>query len=80
MIPPEMTSMKACKLCMVCMNSFSQQAMKGKRQKGEIKSALVLFYLNIILRLGNQPDLNYSVKSFNFSIRRCIWITLLAFA
>ena len=79
MIPPEMTSMKACKLCMVCMNSFSQQAMKGKRQKEEIKSALVLFYLNIILRLGNQPDLNYSVKSFNFSIR-CIWITLLAFA
>ena len=49
-------------------------------QKGEIKSALVLFYLNLVLRLGNQPDLNYSVKSFNFSIRRCIWITLLAFA
>ena len=48
-------------------------------QKGEIKSALVLFYLNLVLRLGNQPDLNYSVKSFNFSIR-CIWITLLAFA
>ena len=46
-------------------------------QKGEMKSALALFYLNIVLRLGNQPDLNYSVKS---SIRRCIWITLLAFA
>ena len=48
-------------------------------QKDEIKSALVLFYLIIVLRLGNQPDLDYSVKSFNFSIR-CIWITLLAFA
>ena len=53
-------------------------------QEGEIKSALVernyvLFYLIIVLRLGNQSDFKYSVKSFNFSIR-CIWITLLAFA
>ena len=67
MVPSETTS--TCKLCIVCKGYSSQQARwPGERYKKSIDEKKLRFILSGYSLKGVIPDLNYSVKSFNFSM------------
>ena len=64
----ETTSTKAWKLCMFCINSFSQQARwpKGRNKMGIGGKKLFYFIWLWFYKNGIKPDWNYSVKSITF--------------
>ena len=58
MVPSEITSTKACKLGMFCVNSFSQQAMKDKRTKGRNKICI------------SGKELSFVLSVYSFKVRK----------